>query len=363
MKKLACLFVGAVLFFFAQNALAAEILQSEFRQPPDSARPWVYWFWLNGNISSNGITADLEAMKRVGIGGVLIMEVDQGAPVGSVDFASDRWRALFHHAHVESRRLGMEINMNNDAGWNGSGGPWIQPEQSMQKLVWSETNAVGPVRLDAALPQPETVAGFYRDICMLAFPTPGTNRIAGIRGKAGFEIAGIGGITSESVPSKAIIPRDKIQVLTSTPTAGRVAWDVPPGEWTLLRLGHTSTGAENAPSPKSGLGLECDKLSQEGIEANFNGLMAKLAADNGVKPGGNRSGLVATHIDSWENGSQNWTGAMREQFLKRRGYDPLPLLSVTIGRIVDSPQVSERCRSQADDVPQLERLSAVRRGG
>ena len=75
-----------------------------------AARPWVYWFWLNGNITSNGITADLEAMARVGIGGVLIMEVDQGAPVGPVDFMGSSWRNLFRHAAAEAARLGLEIN-------------------------------------------------------------------------------------------------------------------------------------------------------------------------------------------------------------------------------------------------------------
>ena len=81
----------------AGPARAAQHLDRDFQQPPASARPWVYWFWLNGNISSNGITADLEAMKRVGIGGVLIMEVDQGAPVGPADFMGPQWRELFKH--------------------------------------------------------------------------------------------------------------------------------------------------------------------------------------------------------------------------------------------------------------------------
>jgi hypothetical protein len=65
---------------------AEDDLARGFALPPDSARPWVYWFWLNGNITREGITADLEAMKRAGIGGVLIMEVDQGAPKGPVAF-------------------------------------------------------------------------------------------------------------------------------------------------------------------------------------------------------------------------------------------------------------------------------------
>ena len=89
-------------------AVAADGLARGFAQPPAAARPWVYWFWLNGNITREGITADLEAMNRVGIGGVLIMEVDQGAPVGQVPFMGDRWRELFGHAVAEARRLGLE---------------------------------------------------------------------------------------------------------------------------------------------------------------------------------------------------------------------------------------------------------------
>src|SRR3974390_2272164 len=71
---------------------AATDLETNFLHPPPSARPWVYWFWLNGNITSNGITGDLEAMQRAGIGGVLIMEVDLGAPAGSAGFGTPPWR-------------------------------------------------------------------------------------------------------------------------------------------------------------------------------------------------------------------------------------------------------------------------------
>src|ERR1019366_9210009 len=130
---------------FSLNAEPVESLEINFAHPPADARPWVDWFWNNGNISSNGITADLEAMQRVGIGGVLIMEVDQGIPAGPVDFMGPSWRALFQHVVGEARRLGLEVNMNNDAGWNGSGGPWIKPEQSMQKIVCTETKLSGPM--------------------------------------------------------------------------------------------------------------------------------------------------------------------------------------------------------------------------
>src|SRR3954468_13500339 len=106
---------GALLLIFlvarVQAVDSVTELERGFRSPPASARPWVFWFWLNGNITSNGITADLEAMKRVGIGGVLIMEVNQGAPAGKADFGGPVWRDLFKHVCAEARRLDLEVNM------------------------------------------------------------------------------------------------------------------------------------------------------------------------------------------------------------------------------------------------------------
>jgi hypothetical protein len=320
----------------------ADSLREGFIKPPLEARPWVYWFWLSGNITSNGITADLEAMKRVGIGGVLIMEVDQGAPVGPADFMGPRWRGLFQHVHAEARRLGLEVNMNNDAGWNGSGGPWIKPEQAMQEVVWTETDLTGPQHFEGKLQQPEMTSGFYRDITVLAFPAVGAQRIADFESKAAFQRRDRQKPKVSSA-SRTTIERGGITNLARRMDAtGKLTWDVPPGEWTVIRFGHTCTGVENAPAPATGRGLECDKLSKTGIEACFAGMMAKLAADTGIEPGKAKGGLVATHIDSWENGSQNWTARMREEFQQRRGYDLLPFLPVMTGRVVDRAEISER---------------------
>lgn len=333
--------IAAGLWLGASRPVCGDsILAHVFQAPPDSARPWVYWFWLNGNITREGITADLEAMKRVGIGGVLIMEVDQGAPLGPVSFVSPQWRELFKHVVAEAGRLGLEVNMNNDAGWEGSGGPWIKPEQSMQKVVWSETKVDGPKHFEAALQQPQAVANFYRDITVLAFPEVGSFRIDNIDFKACYKVGPSAPATSKILPAEMVIDRDRIIDLTARmDKTGRLAWDVPPGKWTIVRFGHTSTGVTNAPSPASGQGLECDKLSKEGIEANFAGLMAKLVADAGPAVG---KALVATHIDSWENGAQNWTSRMRDEFQKRRGYDLLPYLPTMTGCVVGSLEVSER---------------------
>ena len=318
----------------------ASELEKSFVQPPDSARPWVYWFWLNSNITREGITADLEAMKRAGIGGVLIMEVDQGAPVGPVAFMGPQWREMFKHVVAEAQRLGLEVNMNNDAGWNGSGGPWIKPERSMQKVIWSETSVEGPKRFEEKLPQAKANHGFYRDIAVLAFPATGDFRIADIKGKALFERRGVPPAAETKVAPEMVIARDRMVDLTAQMDKdGRLAWDVPAGKWTVMRIGHTTTGAMCGPAPASGCGLECDKLSKEGIEAQFAGMMAKLIEDS--KPLAGKA-LAATHIDSWEIGCQNWTAEMREEFQKRRGYEPLRYLPAVAGRVVDNLEVSER---------------------
>jgi hypothetical protein len=316
-------------------------LAKGFASPPASARPWVYWFWLDGNITREGITADLEAMRRVGIGGVLIMEVDQGIPKGPVRFASPPWREMFKHVVAEAGRLGLQVNMNNDAGWCGSGGPWNTPEHAMQKLVGTETTVEGPQHFDATLPNPEVVAGFYRDIAVLAFPMPGDFRIENIRGKSDFErYWGLVPAHVTEPPAAMVISRDRVFDLSARLTQdGRLAWEVPQGKWTLLRIGYTPTGKDNHPAPLEGRGLECDKLSQEAMDAHFAGLMGKLIADVGPAAG---KTLALTHIDSWEVHSQNWTPRFREEFRKRRGYDPLPYLPAMTGRVVGSLEISER---------------------
>ena len=333
---------------FLQLALAGVTAErpghwdKDFLHPPASARPWVYWFWLNGNVTSNGITADLEAMKRAGIGGVLIMEVDQGVPKGPADFAGGPWRELFKHVCAEAHRLGLEVNMNNDAGWCGSGGPWITPDLAMQKIVWSETNVVGPGQLEFKLPQPKAVSNFYRDITVLAFPTPkGNARIPDIEGKAAFAPKPIPIAASfPSIPGEQTIAHERILELSSClGPDDQFRWAAPAGEWTILRLGHTPTGADNHPAPEPGRGLESDKLSREATDAMFAGLMGKLIADSPALAGNT---LVSTHIDSWETGSQNWTPRFREEFQSRRGYDPLPWLPVITGRIVQGRELSER---------------------
>jgi hypothetical protein len=335
----------AVALSLCSAQLMASDLSAQFANPPDSARPWVYWFWNNGNVTKAGITSDLEAMQRVGIGGVLIMAVDVGAPKGPVTFGAPQWINLFKFSCEEAARLGLSINMNNDAGWCGSGGPWITPALSMQKLVYTETTVQGPQHFEGTLPQPESVHGYYEDIAVQAYPTPsGDFKIDNLTGKTALDETGWRQLSTApanypNLPDDQVINPAKIVDLTKSSQNGKLIWAVPEGNWTIVRYGHTSTGVENHPAPAGGLGLESDKLSAEATEAMYEGLMKKLVRDIGPLAG--RS-LVSTHIDSWETGSQNWTPKFRKEFQALMGYNPQPFFPVLTGRVVRSLECSER---------------------
>ncbi|HEU5081098.1 MAG TPA: glycosyl hydrolase [Opitutaceae bacterium] len=357
---------------FALTLRAAEpTIEAAFEHPPVEAKPWTYWFWSDGNLTRAGITADLEAMKRVGIGGVLIMDVDQNVPKGPVTFMSPQWREMFAFAVAEAKRLGLKVNMNNDAGWTGSGGPWVDAEHSMQKVVWSETTVSGGQHFDGELPQspateipatssqppaPPTSAAkpgslqpsvfslqpspFYRDIAVLAFPTPSSDfRIDKFAAKSGLQLVS----SPDSVAAQekdANIDPARIVDLTSKMSHGRLAWDVPPGNWTIVRFGHTSTGKTNYPASAEGKGLEVDKLSREAVDLHFDAFIGKLIADTGGAKAADT--LTTVHVDSWEVGYQNWTPKFREAFRRLRGYDPIPWLPTFTGRSVNSVALSER---------------------
>ncbi|MDR0609877.1 MAG: hypothetical protein LBG58_07195 [Planctomycetaceae bacterium] len=326
----------ATLFFCLSvlSVLAADDLKNEFARPGLENRPWVYWFWNNGNLTKEGITADLEAMANTGIGGVLIMEVGQGAPAGPIDFLSDQWRELFQFMIQEANRYGIEVNMNNDAGWNGSGGKWIKPEHGMQILTWSETNLTGQKPEKIVLPEPPKKLNYYRDIAFFAFPT-----LTGNAEKKGVDPNRNRRATPDN---KAIIAqKDVIDLTDKWSPDGTLDWNVPAGNWTILRIGHTCKGVLVHPAPTNGAGLECDKLSIEASEIAFEGQMGKLIADNKAFAGVGKT-LMSTHIDSWENGSQNWTPKMRNEFQQRRKYDLWKYLPVFAGYVIDSTEITDR---------------------
>ena len=477
--KLLRLLLGSAWLSLALTTSAAstDLLETGFLNPPDSARPQTWWHWMNGNITREGITADLEAMKQIGLGGATIVNVDCGIPRGPVAFMSPEWREDFKFAVQEANRLGLELCVENCAGWSSSGGPWNTATNAMQRVTTSEVRVTGPTDFNAALPQPPTTLGFYRDIAVLAFPAPDgegvrmreagpvatasgdeppgdkltdgdsgtfillpvpqpgqpqyaqlefqkpfsahTVKITGGRGipecsgeiqvsddgttfrdlrpfafgrrgsairtvslgakpfaarfwrvqftsaaatatniplaeielaprltienidaKAGFNGAAVLSARDAEDAADGAVHRRKIVDLTARLAAnGQLDWHVPTGHWVILRLGYTPTGVKNHPAPKEGEGLECDKFSRAALDAHWGGFMQKVLDDIGPLAG---KTLDSSLIDSYEVGGQNWTKNFREEFQKRRGYDPLKFLPAFTGRVVDNPAVSER---------------------
>jgi hypothetical protein len=145
-------------------------LASGFVQPPDQTKPWCYWYWISDNLSKDGITRDLEAMKRVGIGEALIGNIYlDNQPAGSIKVLSEEWWRLVEHAIREGGRIGVDIGMFNCPGWSQSGGPWITPEQTMRYVIASETRVAGPRTFSGQLVVPKEP---FQDIAVLAFPAP-----------------------------------------------------------------------------------------------------------------------------------------------------------------------------------------------
>lgn len=331
-------------------------LRSAFATTPDSARPWVYWTWLNSNVTREGITADLEAMKRVGIGGALILDVDQGTPPGPVKFFDEGWRELFRHTIAEAARLGLEINMNNGVGYFGSGGPWVKPEHGMQSVFASETRVPGGARWTGRLPQPARTGPDYRDLAVYAVPvTPPPALQADGKPKhliEDFDMkalrwrnwVGYRGTRSAApnatVPADTIIPRDRVIHLSDLIAPdGTLTWEAPPGDWIVLRIGHANNGSKIGPALPGLAGLETDKLNAAATALHFDAFVKSL---RDTIPPAVRSAFATVHIDSWEGGGQNWTAAMREEFTRRRGYDPLPYLPILTGRVLGDLPTTER---------------------
>ena len=143
---------------------------SAFTEPPFEAKPWVYWYWMNGNITKEGAVEDLRALHRVGVGGAYLMDIGIH-PKGPVAYRSAEWFEATGAVMKEAEKLGMQIGFHCP-GWSASGGPWITPDKGMQEVVWSETT-VGSGQSSAGtivLPQPPARLGLYRDIAVVAFP-------------------------------------------------------------------------------------------------------------------------------------------------------------------------------------------------
>lgn len=338
--------------------LHADELEQGWANPPREARLRAYWWWLNGCVTKAAITRDLEEMRAKGWGGALICDADgssqdgnERAPHGPT-FFSPEWRDLYKHALREADRLGLEMSLNIQSGWN-LGGPMVTADDAAKKLVWSEARAAGPAKHQQKLPEPPGRDGYYRDAFVVAYrlKPEGEARRPTLRNweqKAGHKPLHFSAPdTSLLIEEEPAVPgeeetrsADVLDLTACLDKDGTLRWDVPAGEWRVLRFGHTIGNHSYVSTSSEGWkGYALDVLGAGALRRYWDAVVEPLIADAGPLAG---KTLKYLHTDSWEVEPLNWTPAMREEFRKRRGYDLLPFAPVLAGRIVDSRPVSNR---------------------
>jgi len=349
MKKFA---VGICVLMASLGALAEKAhLEESFKSPPESARPYTWWHWMNGNVSKSGITKDLETMKSVGIAGFQLFDVSAGIPPGPVSHNSPEFHEMAKFAFAEADRLGLKAGFNNSSGWSSSGGPWITPERSMKMMVWSETQRSASDTKPVALPKGTfrgkrgvvMEADFYRDIAVLAFPTPkdAEYRVENWLMKGLYDHGAKAAKfvpDLRTAPAGAVIGSDQVVDVSRRMDAdGNLNWSPKSGEWTVLRFGYISTGAKNKPAAVGGEGLEVDKLNRAAVEFHWNTFVDQM-----IQNAEGTSALTEILIDSYEVGMQNWTQGFAQEFRKRRGYDLVSMMVALTGRILNDTETTER---------------------
>jgi len=340
---------------FTNTSVPYPELKAGFANPPNEARLRCYWWWLNSMATKESITRDLEEMKDKGYGGASLVDAGSSnyqvaakTAAGPV-FMSPEWMELYKHAVKEADRIGIELSVNVQSGWN-PGAPTITPEMAMKKIVWSEVDVVGGKTISIELPQPEKIL-LYQDILIQAIPkkegAPVQNdAIENWKKKSFNEKIGWKGVYPlhelrddfEDDGKLMAVRKAEIINLTSNFRNGKLEWNVPAGKWTIIRYGYTCTGARTSTNSDGWEGLSVDHLSPEAFELFSETVITPLIKT--AQSVGNSVKYLQT--DSWEMDLVSWTKNFPAEFKKYRGYDIQKFMPVLAGRIVESRDESDR---------------------
>jgi len=330
-------------------------LKKGFIQPPAESRLRCYWWWLNSMATKESITRDLEQMKLNGYGGASLVDAGSSnytvaakTKAGPV-FMSPGWMELYRHAVKEADRLGIELSVNTQSGWN-PGGPTITPELALKKIVYTDTSLQGGKKIEIQLRQPPSKL-LYRDIMIQAFQQaanmPVKEKAIQYWGIKSFnETFGFKGTyplnrlreENSSLQNSACIQPSAIIDLTGKFNNGILSWEAPAGEWTIVRYGWTCTGAVTSTNSDGWEGLSVDHLDAAAFKKFSDDVILPLI--NTAQSAGKSLHFLQT--DSWEMGNVGWTNDFINQFKKFRGYDMVPYLPVLAGRVVGSVDQSDR---------------------
>jgi hypothetical protein len=286
-------------------------LSDEFINPPMATRPGAFWFWLNGDVTKASITSDLEEMKAKGMGRAEIYDLAAVSNPGNSygigpAFMGNESVEYIRHALAEGKRLGIKMGLVASSGWN-AGGDWVTPDWAAKALYSAELKITGSQSFSGPLPFPELPKDcpknadgspvFYKDVAVLAVPGGTEKRLKNI---------------------------NDVIILNSKFDGKVLKWDVPSGEWTILRYVCSNTGQHLiVPSPKSD-GLFIDFFDPSATRRHFQFMLDRLGI---TKANAKTSGLGYFELDSMElSESTPWTDAMDKIFYSYHNYDILPYL-------------------------------------
>lgn len=368
-----CFLLGVCLLSLTARATAQgsakadeNFLREGFAHPPQEARVRCYWWWLNGNTTAETITHDLEEMKSHGIAGALLVDADGSGQEGNAEvpvgpaIGSPQWVKLYVHALKEAERLGLEISLNVTSRWDVGiiGGATVTPEDALKKLTFSRQVIEGGGKRAVSLTAPRTENGFYRPIATLAYPLRHGGALPGANGSGRAAIAGLRFLSASDETGFSMQPIEKVAPPVQ-PVAGEedadvadvvdvsahvnadrvLEWTFPAGTWEVVEVGYTDTRKHLVDFRGTKLGLPLDALNAKAFDDYWKQFVEPLVDAGRPYVGKSLKYLVT---DSWEAGGTNWTDGFREEFEKRRGYDPVPYLPVVSGRILGSREKSEQ---------------------
>jgi hypothetical protein len=351
LRKIAIIILGLVI----SSLLVGGTLERDFKEPPRQAGVRCWWWWLNSNVTKEAITRDLEAMHDKGFSGAMIFDAhganqhdNANVPNGPM-FGGKEWTELYLHALNEAKRLGLELGLSIQSGWN-LGGPRVPLDDSAKLITWSQIQVEGPTLADQQLPVPKSNYNYYRDICVLAYPEKqdsGVDRkpINHLTGKISAKELGHSAPDCRYLlnhhPSidgeEDVLLKDIVDITDKVSEDGTLKWQVPAGKWTVLRFGYTPSKAHVSTSSDNWQGHVIDYLSKEAFDNYWYDVVDPL-----LKKAGPMAGTVLKQLetDSWECGGMNWSPDFAVDFKRYNSYDIIKYLPVVAGKIVENRDVS-----------------------
>ncbi len=311
----------------------------DFPEITTNAKPWTRWWWHGSQVSRSGITAELEALEKAGIGGVELTPIYgiQNQDEAFVEYLSEEWVDLLVHTLEEAERLGMGVDIATGTGWP-FGGPWVDEGMASKYIAHRRFQEKGgeqlkePVTLTQS-PILRTVQAADMTIRDLKQPITANENLQHLAiDQVRFEV---------ELPLQVLMAYSdegkKLNLTSKVDATGHLDWVAPAGTWNLYALFQGAHGKMVERAAPGGEGLVIDHFDRDPIKAYLDKFDEALE-------GKEIGALRAFFNDSYEvddaRGQANWTPDLLAEFQQRRGYDLRLELPALLGE--DEPGKNRR---------------------